>query len=26
MTQVLHTWGQDLNFHPHLHCIVSGRT
>jgi len=21
---VLHTWGQQLNFHPHLHCIVSG--
>jgi hypothetical protein len=24
ITSVLHTWGQDLNFHPHLHCIVSG--
>ena len=22
--QVLHTWGQELNYHPHLHCIVSG--
>ena len=22
--QVLHTWGQKLNFHPHIHCIVSG--
>lgn len=22
--QVLHTWGQSLNFHPHIHCIVSG--
>ena len=22
--QVLHTWGQDLQFHPHIHCIVSG--
>jgi len=22
--QVLHTWGQELNFHPHVHCIVSG--
>lgn len=22
--QVLHTWGQTLNFHPHIHCIVSG--
>ena len=21
---VLHTWGQNLNDHPHLHCIVSG--
>jgi hypothetical protein len=21
---VLHTWGQQLNFHPHIHCIVSG--
>lgn len=21
---VLHTWGQQLNFHPHVHCIVSG--
>ena len=22
--QVLHTWGQELNFHPHMHCIVTG--
>ena len=23
--QILHTWGQELNFHPHnIHCIVSG--
>ncbi|MFR5557168.1 MAG: transposase [Coprococcus sp.] len=22
--RVLHTWGQTLNFHPHIHCIVSG--
>ena len=22
--QVLHTWGQTLNFHPHIHCIISG--
>ncbi len=22
--QVLHSWGQELNFHPHIHCIVSG--
>jgi hypothetical protein len=21
---VLHTWGQSLNDHPHVHCIVSG--
>jgi hypothetical protein len=24
ITMVLHTWGQQLNFHPHLHCIVTG--
>lgn len=22
--QVLHSWGQELNFHPHIHCIISG--
>jgi len=22
--QVLHTWGQTLNYHPHVHCIISG--
>jgi hypothetical protein len=22
--QILHTWGQELNFHPHMHCIVAG--
>lgn len=22
--QVLHTWGQELNFHPHIHCVISG--
>ena len=22
--QVLHTWGQKLDYHPHIHCIVSG--
>jgi hypothetical protein len=22
-TTVLHTWGQQLSFHPHVHCIVS---
>src|SRR5262249_61153452 len=21
---VLHTWGQNLLFHPHLHCVVPG--
>lgn len=21
---VLHTWGSSLNWHPHLHCLVSG--
>jgi len=24
MTAVLHTWGQTLSLHPHLHCIVPG--
>lgn len=24
MLAVLHTWGQKLDFHPHLHCIVPG--
>lgn len=23
-TSVLHTWGQNLEFHPHLHCVVTG--
>jgi hypothetical protein len=22
LTAVLHTWGQQLQFHPHVHCIV----
>ncbi|MBN1175376.1 IS91 family transposase [Candidatus Woesearchaeota archaeon] len=22
--QVLHTWGQEMNYHPHIHCIISG--
>lgn len=22
--QVLHTWSQTLEYHPHIHCIVSG--
>jgi hypothetical protein len=21
---VLHSWGQNLHFHPHLHCVVPG--
>ena len=21
---MLHTWGQNLLFHPHLHCVVTG--
>ena len=24
MTMVLHTWGQTLTHHPHVHCIVPG--
>jgi len=24
MIAVLHTWGQNLQLHPHLHCIVPG--
>ena len=24
MIGVLHTWGQNLSFHPHLHCIIPG--
>jgi len=24
VTNVLHTWGQTLDYHVHLHCIVSG--
>jgi len=23
-TAVLHTWGQNLSAHPHLHCVVTG--
>ncbi|NJO90545.1 MAG: IS91 family transposase [Chloroflexia bacterium] len=22
MTSILHTWGQNIAFHPHIHCIV----
>lgn len=24
VTAVLHTWGQNLQLHPHLHCVVTG--
>jgi hypothetical protein len=24
MVAVLHTWGQSLSFHPHIHCVVPG--
>jgi hypothetical protein len=24
MIAVLHTWGQNLSLHPHVHCIVPG--
>ena len=24
MLAILHTWGQNLSLHPHLHCIVPG--
>ena len=24
MITVLHTWGQNLSLHPHIHCIVPG--
>src|SRR5438105_8346354 len=24
MTMVLHTWGQTLHHHPHVHCVVPG--
>jgi hypothetical protein len=23
-TEILHTWGQNLSHHPHIHCIVPG--
>ena len=23
-TMVLHTWGSNMSFHPHIHCIVPG--
>lgn len=24
MVAILHTWGQDMSLHPHLHCIIPG--
>src|SRR4029079_7830077 len=24
ITAVLHTWGQNVDHHPHIHCIVPG--
>jgi predicted Zn-ribbon and HTH transcriptional regulator len=24
ITAILHTWGQNLLYHPHLHCVVTG--
>ena len=24
MIAILHTWGQNLSLHPHLHCVVPG--
>ena len=24
LISVLHSWGQNLHYHPHLHCIVAG--
>jgi hypothetical protein len=24
ITSMLHSWGQNLSFHPHIHCVVSG--
>jgi len=24
ITTILHTWGQNLSYHPHLHCVVTG--
>jgi hypothetical protein len=23
VTSILHTWGQNLSYHPHIHCIVT---
>ncbi len=24
MTAILHTWGSNLHYHPHIHCVVTG--
>jgi len=24
VTSIMHTWGQNLSFHPHIHCIITG--
>jgi hypothetical protein len=24
MTEILHTWGQNLQFHPHIHVVIPG--
>jgi len=24
ITAILHTWGQNLSYHPHLHCVITG--
>ena len=24
ITAIMHTWGQNLHYHPHIHCIVTG--
>jgi hypothetical protein len=26
MISILHTWGQNLSLHPHIHCIIPGGT
>lgn len=24
MSSILHTWGSNLSYHPHIHCIIPG--
>jgi len=24
ITAILHTWGQNMQYHPHIHCIITG--